>query len=85
MNELVCTWYLVIGVDEIIWVDYIEWEEHRAQSRAMRKRDIYVMSISLKTIEIWGGIAAELSGNPENEASRVKDCQNDVKGYREVM
>lgn len=66
MNESVCIWHLVRGVDEITWVDNTEWEE-MTKSRVTRKRDIYIMSIALQTMDILGGMATELTGNPENK------------------
>ena len=44
----------------------------------MRKRDLYIMSISLQTIKIWEG---DLNGNPENEVSRSKG-ENFIKIVR---
>ena len=37
------------------------------KSRVTRKRDIYIMSIALQTMDIFGGMATELTGNPENK------------------
>lgn len=48
----------------------------------MRKRDLYVMSISLQTIKLWEAIATDLNGNPENEVFRGKEGENFIKIVR---